>query len=401
MTSRNDEVTVDIEVEGGEKAERSFNRAEKGARKFERSARGLIGPLIGAGLLTGLLGGGLLGLALAGGSASNAVLRIQSSIENLVSTAFRSLEGGIDFAVRQFDKLPAGAQVAVLATAVIIGLVLAKLIGAAAGAVAGAISGLLAPLGPAIVSGITTLLAGISVALLAAITAIAVGIASLVFIAWDLIFNDGQYLARFDEWLAQFSFFQWGRNVDVFITAYFKAAIPRWFNAATEFFQNGWDAVTATFGSHFILPFANAWRTFTQFFTITLRSFFGGTVPNFFVKVWAGLVAGFIRYFIVPFRAAWDAVEDFMIGAINTLIGYFNILLRSIANLPIPKVTVGIAFVNKAGIRIPFPTFSVSTQRLGSLVGGFDAQIPTIPLVQSVSSISVAMSAMTGRSTAT
>ena len=49
MTSRNNEVRIDIEVEGGTKAERQFNRAEKGARGLGRSTRGLINPLIGAG----------------------------------------------------------------------------------------------------------------------------------------------------------------------------------------------------------------------------------------------------------------------------------------------------------------------------------------------------------------
>ena len=57
-------------------------------------------------------------------------------------------------------------------------------------------------------------------ALLAAITAIAVGIASLVFIAWDLIFNDGRYLARFERWLAGFTFFQWAQQVDRDLTAW-------------------------------------------------------------------------------------------------------------------------------------------------------------------------------------
>ena len=89
MTSRN-EVQIDIEVEGGARAERQFNRAEKGARGLGRSTRGLINPLLGAGLVAGILGGGLLGLgAQSSGSASNSIFRIQGALEGLVGTIFR------------------------------------------------------------------------------------------------------------------------------------------------------------------------------------------------------------------------------------------------------------------------------------------------------------------------
>ena len=71
MTSRN-EVQIDIEVEGGARAERQFNRAEKGARGLGRSTRGLINPLLGAGLVAGILGGRVaLPGAQSSGSASN------------------------------------------------------------------------------------------------------------------------------------------------------------------------------------------------------------------------------------------------------------------------------------------------------------------------------------------
>ena len=79
MTSRSNEVRIDIEVEGGAKAEKQFDRAEKGARGLGRSTRGLINPLIGAGLVSGILGGGLLALALSSGSASNSLIRIQGA----------------------------------------------------------------------------------------------------------------------------------------------------------------------------------------------------------------------------------------------------------------------------------------------------------------------------------
>ena len=132
MTSRNDEVQVDIEVEGGEKAERQFNRAEKGARGLGKTSRGLINPLLGAGLVAGILGGGLLGLALSSGAASNSIFRIQGALEGLIGTAVRKLEPGIDFLATQFEKLPVAAQLAVLGIGAILGVILAKAINAAA-----------------------------------------------------------------------------------------------------------------------------------------------------------------------------------------------------------------------------------------------------------------------------
>ena len=114
MTSRNNEVRIDIEVEGGAKAERSFNRAEKGARGLGRSTRGLINPFLGAGLVAGILGGGLLGIALSSGAASNSIIRIQGAMEGLVSTITRSLEPAIDFAASRFEKLPIAMQLAVV-----------------------------------------------------------------------------------------------------------------------------------------------------------------------------------------------------------------------------------------------------------------------------------------------
>ena len=328
MTSRNDEVTVDIEVEGGEKAERSFNRAEKGARKFERSARGLIGPLIGAGLLTGLLGGGLLGLALAGGSASNAVLRIQSSIENLVSTAFRSLEGGIDFAVRQFDKLPAGAQVAVLAVGVIVGALLAKAFSAAIGFVAAQIGTYLAPLGPAIVSGITSLLAGISVAVLAAILAIAIGIAAVVFFAWDGFFNDFRATLALDRWLSRLSFTQWVQRVDRELNDWLTNTWAQLWTDATEIGDEAFRTIVGNWRKFFITPFISAWNAFKGFFLGSFTGFFTETIPSIWSTAWAFIVGAFRSVFLQPFRSAWQAVEDFVISGINNIIGFINTLIQ-------------------------------------------------------------------------
>ena len=166
MTSRNDEVRIDIEVEGGARAEKQFNRAEKGARGLGKSTRGLINPLIGAGLVSGLLGAGLLGLALSSGSASNSIIRIQGAVEGLVSTFTRKLEPAIDTAASFFEKLPVAAQLGVLAASVILGIVFVKLIGIAAGKIAIAVSAYVA-------QGLATpLVAGVGIALKSALSAI-------------------------------------------------------------------------------------------------------------------------------------------------------------------------------------------------------------------------------------
>ena len=206
MTSRN-EVRIDIEVEGGAKAERQFARAEKGARGLGRTSRGLINPLIGAGLVAGILGGGLLSLALSSGSASNSIFRIQGALEGLTSVpCSAALSRPSTFVASQFEKLPVAAQLAVLAAAAVLGVIFVKLIGAAAGAISGAVTSLVssaigAPLVTAATSAVQTAAAAIATATGAAVAAVIVGLAAIALLVWDEIFNDGALLRRFEAWL--------------------------------------------------------------------------------------------------------------------------------------------------------------------------------------------------------
>lgn len=424
MTSRN-EVRIDIEVEGGARAERQFDRAEKGVRDLGRSTRGLINPLLGAGLVSGILGGGLLGLALSSGSASNGLIRMQGALEGLASTIFRSLEPGIDFAATQFEKLPVAAQLGVLGVATILGVVLAKLIVTAATGIAAAVTGFVAagisgPLVAGVISAVASTFAAIGAAvgpLLAvifsvtglAVAAIVVGLASLAFIAWDLIFNDGRLLKRFEEWLSGIGWIE---------------AILRWDEEVlTPFFTQAWEHVIEILNEYFILPFLTAWEAVRDFFKGDWTKFFTQTIPGIFTRAWAETINILNKYFILPFRKnwrrfrdffknsfvpfftevipnafrdGWDAVVKFMgssreslasiwetirveaIGALNGIIEAMNAFIQQVGTLPIPKVTVTIKYITVGDLRIPYPTFSVTTRPLSSIVSL--PQIPTIPL---------------------
>ena len=131
MTSRN-EVRIDIEVEGGTKCRASVQPRGQGRpwpwavypRPYQSSHR--------CGARVRHFGRwAAFGLALSSGAASNSLIRIQGSLEGLVGTITRKLEPAIDFAASRFEKLPIGAQLGVLATGAILGVVvLVKLIGA-------------------------------------------------------------------------------------------------------------------------------------------------------------------------------------------------------------------------------------------------------------------------------
>ena len=219
MTSRN-EVRIDIEVEGGAKAERQFNRAEKGARGLGRSTRGLINPLLGAGLVSGILGGGLIGLALSSGAASNGLIRIQGSLEGLVGSATRSLEPAIDFAAGLFERMPIAAQLATLATTAILGVLLFKGILASAGTISTAI---------ATVAGTIATSVGTVVGLTIAATVLALGAVALI--GWDKIFNDGRLLARFEEWLLGYG---WVAVINDWVNKYFDEPMIAGWNKVVE-----------------------------------------------------------------------------------------------------------------------------------------------------------------------
>ena len=471
MTSRN-EVRIDIEVEGGAKAERQFNRAEKGARGLGRSTRGLINPLLGAGLVAGILGGGLLGLALSSGSASNSIFRIQGAMEGLIGTITRSLEPAIDRAASFFEKLPVAAQLGVVATAAVLGVVFVKLIGIAAGKIAVAIS---THIGAAITSTIAPLVAGLTAAAAAAISAVVVGLASLALIAWDLIFNNGALLKRFEAWLSGMGWIQaiqkwdkevltpfftnaWNKAIGIFETSFRDPFVAEWEALRDSFkqdfvgtftetipnaFKAGWDRGISIFRQFFIDIFLAAWTTakglfqndFTAFFTETIpgiftdgwkavisifRSVFVGplfsiwyatrnafqgsfvqffteTIPGIFKGAWEGVISIFRKSFVGPlftiwyatrnffqndftkffaetipgiFTSGWTRVKDLFLGFANSLIGILNRLVSSFGRLPIPTVSVGIAYRHVGfGIKVPYPTFSVGSRPLSSYIG--------------------------------
>ena len=320
MTSRN-EVRIDIEVEGGAKAERQFGRAEKGARGLGRSTRGLINPLLGAGLVAGILGGGLLGLALSSGSASNSIFRIQGAMEGLIGTITRSLEPAIDRAASFFEKLPVAAQLGVVATAAILGVVFVKLIGIAAGKIAVAIS---THIGAAITSTIAPLVAGLTAAAAAAISAVVVGLASLALIAWDLIFNNGALLKRFEAWLSGMGWIQ---------------AIQKWDKEVlTPFFTNAWNKAIGIFETSFRDPFVAEWEalrdSFKQDFVGTFtgsqqksssrRLHFTETIPNAFKAGWDRGISIFRQFFIDIFLAAWTTAKGLLSKRRFTLGPFFT-----------------------------------------------------------------------------
>ena len=75
-------------------------------RGLGSSLRSLATPLLGGGLLTGLLGGSLLSLALGGGTASNAMIRLQDTLERLFAPLGQLFNQFLDW----FDQLPTWAQ---------------------------------------------------------------------------------------------------------------------------------------------------------------------------------------------------------------------------------------------------------------------------------------------------
>ena len=451
MTNRN-EVRIDIEVEGGARAEKQFSRAEKGARGLGRSTRGLINPLLGAGLVSGILGGGLLSMALSSGAASNSLIRIQGSLENIVGTITRSLEPAIDFAAGQFEKLPIGAQLGVLASTSILGVLLAKGIIAAAGGIATAttalaVAGINIPLaagalsavtatGSAIATGAGTVLAAIASVSALAIAATVLALGAVALLSWDLIFNDGRLLARFEEWLLGYGWIAvindwvnkyfddpmiagWNKVVESFGAVFVQPYVNNWEKVRDYFdedftafftetipgkFKDGWDAVIGFFDRYFVQPFTTAWETVRDFFKEDFTGFFVDTIPGVFTSGWDAVVGFFNAAFVVPFLIAWFAIKDFFeedfvgfftetipniftsgwdavvvgfVGFSNTLIEGMNTLIRTIGKLPIPTVSIGLAYRNVGPLSVPYPTFSVSTRPLSSFISL--PQIPTIP----------------------
>ena len=334
MTTRN-EARIDILTDGGPKAERQLDRVASKTRGVGSAARGLGLPFLTGGLLAGGLAAGLLGVATGSGAASNGLIRIQGALDNLIGGLIRPLEGGLDNFTEFFEKLPGLAQVGLVGLGVILGALLIAGFKAGIAALSGYLATAFAGLGAPILSAITGIFSGIGVAVGAAIAVIAVGIASLAFIAWDLIFNDGEYLARFERWLSGFSWIQ---------------TVSRWDYELTEWFKG---------------PFAQL---------------FAGTIPELLDTVWGFLGDQFNSVFVNTFAAAWAGAVDIAVNAVNGIIRAINTMIRAVASIPIPTVSIGYRSVGALGASIAIPYPIVSTRPLGSFTGTF--QLPTIPTRQ-------------------
>ena len=200
-----------------------------------------------------------------------------------------------------------------LALAGVLGVGFVKLIGVAATGIGLAVKALVAkaiatPLVVGVIAAVKTtvaaiasaggaLVAGVFSVVGLAVAAVVVSIASLALIAWDLIFNDGALLKRFEEWLSGFG---WIKSID------------DWINTSIDpTFKKGWEAVVSTFWTTFINPFTNAWGFVRTFFSENFTTFFTETIPGIFEGALASAVGLFWTIFINPFVRAWTFIKTF------------------------------------------------------------------------------------------
>ena len=168
-------------------------------------------------------------------------------------------------------------------------------------------------------------------------------------------------------------------------------------------FRRAWDSVIGFFRRHFVSPFFTVWHSTRDFFLGSFTRFFTETIPRIFTGALNAAIGIFRQFFVAPFFEIWFATRDFFrddftkfftevvpeifrqswefirkifIGAANGLITVLNQLIEAIGRLPIPRVTVGVAYANIGPLRIPYPTFSVSTAALSSFIGSFT--VPSI-----------------------
>ena len=198
-------------------------------------------------------------------------------------------------------------------------MIFAKLIIAAAGGIATAVTafaakGLTLPLVvgargaafaaiAAIRAAIPLLLAGVFSATGAAVAGVVVALASLALITWDLIFNDGALLKRFEDWLLGIGWIN---------------AIDTWDREVlTPGFTNAWNNAIGLFRKYFIGPFFTAWNATRDFFEDDFVKFFTQTIPARFKSGWERDIRVFRKYFISPFFTAWNATRDFFGGVLR------------------------------------------------------------------------------------
>ena len=105
----------------------------------------------------------------------------------------------------------------------------------------------------------------------------------------------------------------------------------------------------------------------------TFGTFFTTTIPGIFQGAWEAAIRLFTTYFVGPFIRAWnfikDSVTSLFTGFANGIIGILNRLISSIGRLPIPRVSVGVAYAGIGPLRVPYPTFGVGTRPLSSYIG--------------------------------
>ena len=132
MTTRGDQIDVRVRERGAAETTNRLNRVRGAVRGVGRATTGALLPLIGGSLLAGVFGFSLLSLATSGGAASNAMVRLQATLERLIGPFIPLLVKVVEF----LSLLPTWA-LGVLVVAFLMRGVLIAAIGAAAGALAG------------------------------------------------------------------------------------------------------------------------------------------------------------------------------------------------------------------------------------------------------------------------
>ena len=110
MVTPSDDIRIRVRTEGAEKAQRDIRGVSNELGRMERSTRGTLLPMLGAGVLTAGLAAGLLGLAASSGAAQNALARIASTVEIFLEPFIEALVPLADAFADWFAELSSGQQ---------------------------------------------------------------------------------------------------------------------------------------------------------------------------------------------------------------------------------------------------------------------------------------------------